>query len=292
MLNATERISIFGPTSPEVINACLKLHGLLLRKLRAAVDALGESSSLLLPLLPPRTAVAYLTRGATLAGVEAADPTSRPGPLSPEKGPTAAEAAAALHHLWLSSMTDISWQLSTPLEAEAMLALATVPPPSQNAATIEHAEAIQQCLRRAASKAQVPFACDYTSTCGKVWCSRGTAGAQAGLIISIWRPSLPEGWVYFGDFAHPGEKRPPNSAAGMLIAPEGGENAGLFVKPLKFERVWGVPKGVNKNILWVWRPVPPSDEYLLRGICIHNKSHNFHLILGLNYVYIFPGVGT
>ena len=32
--------------------------------------------------------------------------------------------------------------------------------------------------------------------------------------------------------------------------------------------------------------------YLLRGICIHNKSHNLHLILGLNYAYIFPGVGT
>ena len=28
--------------------------------------------------------------------------------------------------------------------------------------------------------------------------------------------------------------------------------------------------------------------YLLRGICIHNKSHNLHLVLGLNYVYIFP----
>ena len=31
--------------------------------------------------------------------------------------------------------------------------------------------------------------------------------------------------------------------------------------------------------------------YLLRGICIHNKSHNLHLILGLNCVYILTGVG-
>ena len=30
-------------------------------------------------------------------------------------------------------------------------------------------------------------------------------------------------------------------------------------------------------------------EYLLRGICIHNKSHNLHPILGLNCVYIPPG---
>ena len=34
--------------------------------------------------------------------------------------------------------------------------------------------------------------------------------------------------------------------------------------------------------------------YLLRGICIpvRNKSHNSHLILGLNYACVFPGVGT
>ena len=47
--------------------------------------------------------------------------------------------------------------------------------------------------------------------------------------------------------------------------------------------------------------VLPLDEhgrsfrmYLLRGICtcIHNKSHNLHLILDLNYAYMFPGVGT
>ena len=30
--------------------------------------------------------------------------------------------------------------------------------------------------------------------------------------------------------------------------------------------------------------------YLLRGICINTKSHNYHLILGLNYAYIFPPV--
>ena len=32
--------------------------------------------------------------------------------------------------------------------------------------------------------------------------------------------------------------------------------------------------------------------YLLRGICIHNKSRNFHLILSLSCAYIFPGVDT
>ena len=35
-----------------------------------------------------------------------------------------------------------------------------------------------------------------------------------------------------------------------------------------------------------------DQSYLLRGICIHSKSHNLPLFLGLNYAYLFPGVGT
>ena len=31
--------------------------------------------------------------------------------------------------------------------------------------------------------------------------------------------------------------------------------------------------------------------YLLRGRCIHNKSRNLPLILGLSFAYIFAGVG-
>ena len=32
--------------------------------------------------------------------------------------------------------------------------------------------------------------------------------------------------------------------------------------------------------------------YLLRSKCIHNHFHIFHVILGLNYVYILDGVGS
>lgn len=32
-------------------------------------------------------------------------------------------------------------------------------------------------------------------------------------------------------------------------------------------------------------------KVVLRGTCIHNKIHNLHLIFGLNFPYIFPGVG-
>ena len=41
--------------------------------------------------------------------------------------------------------------------------------------------------------------------------------------------------------------------------------------------------------------LPDEYDYLylhvLRGIYIHNSNHSFHLILGLNYACIFPGVG-
>ena len=54
------------------------------------------------------------------AGVEVATPNMRPGPLSPERGPTAAEAAAALHKMWFSSVVDVSWQLATPPAASPL----------------------------------------------------------------------------------------------------------------------------------------------------------------------------
>ena len=238
LLHEAERSGIFGETTPHMISDCLELHESLLQKLRAAVDELG---------------------------VEGA-PSRRLGPLTPERGAAGPAAAAALHKLWRASLTDfLGWQLAVPSEAEATLALATVPPPSRNRAVLEHAEEIQQALRRAARQATLPFAGEYTSGCGKVWCSRGTAGAQTGQTISIWRPQLPEGYVYFGDFAHPGEKRPPTSAVGMLIAPEASGNQGMFARPARFERVWGLPKGVNKNILWLWRPIPPSDDFVALG---------------------------
>ena len=42
---------------------------------------------------------------------------------------------------------------------------------------------------------------------------------------------------------------------------------------------------------WTTGKVQQMRTYLFRGICLHSKSHNFHLTLGLNYPYIFPGVG-
>ena len=170
----------------------------------------------------------------------------QPGPLTPDRGAAAAEAASALHKMWLSSVVDVSWQLTTPPAAEATLAIATAPPPSRNDAVILRAGAIQRTLRRAAFAAALPFEGEYTSTCGKVWCSRGTAGAQAGAVVSLWRPAVPQGYVYFGDFAHPGEKRPPDSAVGLLIAPDGvklNDGKDLFAKPARFDRVWVSGRG-------------------------------------------------
>ena len=101
LLHEAERSGIFGETTPHMISDCLELHESLLQKLRAAVDELG---------------------------VEGA-PSRRLGPLTPERGAAGPAAAAALHKLWRASLTDfLGWQLAVPSEAEATLALATVPP--------------------------------------------------------------------------------------------------------------------------------------------------------------------
>ena len=95
--NSTERHAIFGSNTPDKIAACLGLHTELLRQLRAAVDALGALAVILHPL--PRHSLTYMCLH---TGVEAATSSERPGPLSPERGPTAPEAAAALYKIWLS----------------------------------------------------------------------------------------------------------------------------------------------------------------------------------------------
>ena len=52
--------------------------------------------------------------------------------------------------------------------------------------------------------------------------------------------------------------------------------------------IYNDKKFVDMQIVWqTWKM-----KHLLRGICIHIRSHYLHLILGLNRVHIFPGVGT
>ena len=40
------------------------------------------------------------------------------------------------------------------------------------------------------------------------------------------------------------------------------------------------------------KDIAELHTYLLRGTCLDNHFHIFHVILGLNYTYILPGVGT
>ena len=49
----------------------------------------------------------------------------------------------------------------------------------------------------------------------------------------------------------------------------------------------------NKGVIWrddVAEEFHATQEHLLRSMCIHNKSHNLPLILGLNCVYVHSHV--
>ena len=102
--------------------------------------------------------------------------------------------------------------------------------------------------------------------------------------VSVWRPELPTGFVRFGDFAHNGHTRPPlpsinrqrgsgvvgNSIADVESACTCGGPCGpplvardhpLFIRPRGFELQWG-----DKDCgLWVWRPLPPTKDYVSLG---------------------------
>ena len=69
-------------------------------------------------------------------------------------------------------------------------------------------------------------------------------------------------------------------AADLLMYP----TAGFDNAPHEAED--GILQGNPVGAFSKWR------EYLLRGTFLHNKSHNLHLILSLNYAYVFPGLGT
>ena len=41
-----------------------------------------------------------------------------------------------------------------------------------------------------------------------------------------------------------------------------------------------------------WPATVPGRGFAESAVTTHNKSHNFNVILGLKYAYLFPGVGT
>jgi len=75
--------------------------------------------------------------------------------------------------------------------------------------------------------------------------------------ISIWRPTLKEGEVYFGDCVVRGTEQP---GTGALVCV--GQPQGCFPAPIGFEYQWEQARG---GLVVVWRPMPPSDGFVALG---------------------------
>ena len=136
----------------------------------------------------------------------------------------------------------------------------------------------------------------------KDWIPKGPGRAVAlrlqdlgGTLTGIVTPLLPPmvamrwGWkVFFGGYAV-------FCAGAALVWQRNARD-----RPPSMGEQGAVRRDVDWSIFWEPRVLAMIvaqigagfSVYLLRGICIHNKSHNLHLILSLNFAYISPGVGT
>lgn len=83
-------------------------------------------------------------------------------------------------------------------------------------------------------------------------------GSGASRDASAWRPRLPEGGVWFGDFVHSSDDRP---RAGTLMCPS--DHPKMFAAAESFELVCQKKKGDHK--MFGWRAVPPSPQFVQLG---------------------------
>ena len=87
--------------------------------------------------------------------------------------------------------------------------------------------------------------------------------------LSVWRPSVPAGHVFFGDFAHAKKSAPIErvTVAAMHVA---------FARPKLFQKVWERKGGGGGGDLFVWAPLPPSDDYHGLGPRVHHHANAAH----------------
>jgi len=89
-----------------------------------------------------------------------------------------------------------------------------------------------------------------------VWDDRGT---MAKMDISVWRPKVSSTFVRFGDQVTRGHTPPSNLAVVARDHP-------AFKRPASFVLATKFYRGARK--CYVWRPVPPSDEYVPLGYAV------------------------
>lgn len=90
-------------------------------------------------------------------------------------------------------------------------------------------------------------------------------GSGASRDASAWRPRLPEGGVWFGDFVHASDDRP---RTGTLMCPV--DHPKMFAAAESFELVCQKKKGDHK--MFGWRAVPPSPLFVQLGDIITTNS--------------------
>ncbi|KAK6251014.1 hypothetical protein SCA6_005019 [Theobroma cacao] len=95
-----------------------------------------------------------------------------------------------------------------------------------------------------------------------VWWNRGSSSRKQ---LSIWRPVVPQGMVYFGDIAVQGYE-PPNTC---IVLHDGGDEE-LFKSPLSFQLVGQIKKQRGIESISFWLPQAPPG-YVALG-CIAYKG--------------------
>ena len=98
------------------------------------------------------------------------------------------------------------------------------------------------------------FASEFTA----VW---NSAKAGTDMDAAVWRPRLPEGGVFFGDWAAASHSPPPAGSDVLICTTDHPE---LLARPSKLELIW-VKKHKVKTRIYVWQAVPPSEDYACIG---------------------------
>ena len=90
-----------------------------------------------------------------------------------------------------------------------------------------------------------------------IWSTEVSGRGGLGGEVSVWRPVVPPGCVFFGDYAHSRKSVPVErvTVAQMHVA---------FARPKLFQKVW--ERKTSSGTIYFWSPVPPSDEYQPLGL--------------------------
>ncbi|XP_057978559.1 uncharacterized protein LOC131164992 isoform X2 [Malania oleifera] len=102
-----------------------------------------------------------------------------------------------------------------------------------------------------------------------IWWNRGSGSRKK---LSIWRPVVPQGMVYFGDIAAQGYE-PPNSC---LVLHDSGDDE-LFKSPLDYQLVGQIKKYRGVESISFWLPQAPPGFVSLGCITCKStpKKHDF-----------------